>query len=186
FFVQAEDGIRDFHVTGVQTCALPLFRGEEDQGVEGLSGRRQAVLYALVTEFIATGEPVGSRTLTKKYAFDLSPATIRNELMDLEDDGFLTPPHTSAGRMPTVLAFRVFIDALMRVRELPTQDARRIQELFETLRPGADVLRETAKLLSDLSGVPAVLLQARSSQRRVQTLRFIPTRQGELLSVLVM
>lgn len=144
------------------------------------------MLYALVTEFIATGEPVGSRTLTKKYAFDLSPATIRNELKDLEDDGFLTQPHTSAGRIPTERAFRVFIDALMRVRELPTQDARRIQELFETLRPGADVLRETAKLLSDLSGVPAVLLQARSSQRRVQTLRFIPTRQGELLSVLVM
>lgn len=144
------------------------------------------MLYALVTEFIATGEPVGSRTLTKKYGFDLSPATIRNELKDLEDEGFLAQPHTSAGRIPTERAFRVFIDALMRVRELPSQDAGRIRELFESLRPGADVLRETAKLLSDLSGVPAVLLQARSEQRRVQTLRFIPTRPGELLSVLVM
>jgi heat-inducible transcriptional repressor len=144
------------------------------------------VLYALVTEFIATGEPVGSRTLTKKYGFDLSPATIRNELKDLEDEGFLAQPHTSAGRVPTARAFRVFIDALMRVRELPTQDASRIRELFDTQRPGPDLLRETAKLLSDLSGAPAVLLQARSERRRVQTLRFVPTRPGELLSVLVM
>lgn len=144
------------------------------------------MLYALVTEFIATGEPVGSRTLTKKYGFDLSAATIRNELKDLEDEGYLTQPHTSAGRVPTERAFRVFIDALMRVRELPSQDASRIRELFETLRPGSDLLRETAKLLSDLSGVPAVLLQARSEHRKVQTLRFIPTRPGELLSVIVM
>lgn len=154
--------------------------------MEGLSGRRRAVLYALMTEFIASGEPVGSRTLTKKYGFDLSPATIRNELKDLEDEGFLTQPHTSAGRVPTERAFRLFIDALMRVREIPSQDAARIRELFDTVQPGEDLLRETTKLLSDLSGVPAVLLQARSEQRKVQKVRFIPTRPGELLSVVVM
>lgn len=139
-----------------------------------------------MTEFIASGEPVGSRTLTKKYGFDLSPATIRNELKDLEDEGYLTQPHTSAGRVPTERAFRLFIDALMRVRELPNQDAARIRELFDTVQPGEDLLRETTELLSDLSGVPAVLLQARSDQRKVQKVRFIPTRPGELLSVLVM
>lgn len=144
------------------------------------------MLYALVTEFIATGEPVGSRTLTKKYGFDLSPATIRNELKDLEDEGYLAQPHTSAGRVPTERAFRVFIDALMRVRELPAQDAGRIRELFDSLKPGANLLRETTKLLSDLSGVPAVLLQDRSELRKVQKVRFIPTRPGELLSVVVM
>lgn len=139
-----------------------------------------------MTEFIASGEPVGSRTLTKKYGFDLSPATIRNELRDLKDEGYLTQPHTSAGRVPTERAFRLFVDALMRVRELPDQDVARIRELFDTVQPGEELLRETTKLLSDLSGVPAVLLQARSDQRKVRKIRFIRTRPGELLSVLVM
>jgi heat-inducible transcriptional repressor len=154
--------------------------------MEGPSSRGRAVLYALVTEFIASGEPVGSRTLTSKYGFDLSAATIRAELKELEDEGYLAQPHTSAGRVPTERAFRLYIDALMRVRELPREDAGRIRELFSELRPGADLMRETAKLLSDLSGVPAVLVQSRGEERKVQTLRFIPTRPGELLSVIVM
>ncbi len=154
--------------------------------MEGPSRRGRAVLYAVVTEFIASGEPVGSRTLINKYGFDLSAATIRSELKELEDEGYLAQPHTSAGRIPTERAFRLFIDALMRVRELPREDAARIRELFSELRPGADLMRETAKLLSDLSGVPAVLVQARGEDRKVQTLRFIPTRPNELLSVIVM
>ncbi len=154
--------------------------------MEAPSSRGRAVLYALVTEFIASGEPVGSRTLTSKYGFDLSAATIRSELKELEDEGYLAQPHTSAGRIPTERAFRLYIDALMRVRELPREDAGRIRELFSELKPGADLMRETAKLLSDLSGVPAVLVQSRGEERKVQTLRFIPTRPGELLSVVVM
>lgn len=154
--------------------------------MEGPSSRGRAVLYALVTEFIESGEPVGSRTLTQKHGFDLSAATIRSELKELEDAGYLAQPHTSAGRVPTERAFRLFIDALMQVRELPREDTGRIRDLFSEVRPGADLMREAAKLLSDLSGVPAVLVQARSEQRKVQTLRFIPTRPGELLSVSVM
>ncbi len=154
--------------------------------MEGPSSRGRAVLYALVTEFIASGEPVGSRTLIQKHGFDLSPATIRSELKELEDAGYLAQPHTSAGRVPTERAFRLFIDALMQVRELPRGDSGRIREFFSELRPGAELMRETAKLLSDLSGVPAVLVQSRNEQRQVQKLRFIPTRPGELLSVSVM
>ncbi len=154
--------------------------------LEPLSPRASSVLYAVVSEFIATGEPVGSRTLAKKYGFDLSPATIRNELKDLEDEGYLEQPHTSAGRVPTERAYRLFIDALMRVREIPAEDAERIRELFRAARPGRDLLRETGKLLSDLSGVPAILLRDRSEQRTVQKLRFILTRPGEMLGVIVL
>ena len=150
-----------------------------------LSKRARSVLYAVVTEFIATAEPVGSRTLTRKYGFSLSAATIRNELADLEDTGYLVQPHTSAGRVPTEAAFRIFVDALMQVREVSDNDAARIKDYFGELSADSDILRETGKLLSDLSGAPAVLVRVRAESRTLLTLRFIPTRPFELLSVIV-
>jgi heat-inducible transcriptional repressor len=150
-----------------------------------LPKRARQVLYAVVTEFIATGEPVGSRTLSKKYGFSLSPATIRNVLADLEDAGYLAQPHTSAGRMPTHAAFRLFVDALMRVQRLPDDDAGKISEWLEDLRPDADIPRETGKLLSGLSGAPALVLRPRAESRTLRKLRFIATRPGEMLAVAV-
>lgn len=150
-----------------------------------LSKRARSVLYAVVTEFIASGEPVGSRLISKKYAFSLSPATIRNVLADLEDEGYLVQPHTSAGRIPTERAFRLFVDALMQVQKLPDTDAGRINEWLEELSPDADILRETGKLLADLSKAPAVILRARAETRKLLKLRFISTRPGEMLAVAV-
>jgi heat-inducible transcriptional repressor len=153
--------------------------------VNPLSKRARSVLYAVVTEFIASGEPVGSRTLSKKYGFELSPATIRNVLADLEEAGYLAQPHTSAGRVPTETAFRLFIDALMRVRRLSEDDAQRIHGWLADLRPDADIPRETGKLLSDLSGSPAVVLRSPAETRRLLKLRFMTTRPGEVLAVVV-
>src|SRR5271156_6448689 len=100
-----------------------------------LHHRARSVLYAVVTEFIATGEPVGSRTLARKYGLDLSPASIRNVLSDLEEAGYLYQPHTSAGRLPTDLAFRLFIDTLMQVRPLSHEDSARLSQRVDTLSP---------------------------------------------------
>lgn len=144
------------------------------------------MLYAVVTEFIQTGEPVGSRTLSTHYGLDLSAATIRNVLKDLEEDGYLSMPHTSAGRVPTRPAFQLFIDALMQVRKLPLEQVARIQDLFARDLGPAQLLSESGRLLSDLSGLPAVVLRARSETRSVEKLRFISTRPGELLSVVVL
>lgn len=152
----------------------------------GLSQRGRSVLYAVVNEFIATGEPVGSRTLAKKYGFDLSPATIRNVLADLEDEGYLVQPHTSAGRVPTEPAFRLFIDALMRVRQLTTEEAGRIRDLFGEVKPGHGLLREAGRLLSDLTGGAAVLVRSSVETRTLVKLQFIPTRPNELLGVAVL
>lgn len=151
-----------------------------------LSDRARAVLYAVVTEFIATGEPVGSRTLSARYGLALSAATIRNVLKDLEDDGLLSQPHKSAGRAPTRRAYQVFIDALMRIGHVDPSDAGRIRELFEHQLEHSTLLRETGRLLTELGGVPSVVLQARSELRSVQKVRFIPTRPGEVLSVVVL
>src|SRR5262249_45964506 len=112
-------------------------------------------------------------------------ATIRNVLADLEDEGYLAQPHTSAGRIPTELAFRLFVDALMQVQKLPEDDAGRISEWLEKLPPPPDIPRETGKPLADLSGAPAVILRARAETRTLLKLRFIATRPGEMLAVAV-
>jgi heat-inducible transcriptional repressor len=154
--------------------------------VSGLSKRERAILSAVVTEFTATGEPVGSRTLSKKYGFELSPATIRNVLSDLEEQGLLSQPHSSAGRVPTEAAFRLFIDALMRLRQLSVDDASKIAGWFGELPPGADIFRGAGRLLSDMTGAAAVLVRSPLPERTLSTLRFIRTRPGELLGVIVL
>ena len=144
-----------------------------------------AQVNAAVTEFIASGEPVASRTLSRKYGFDLSAATIRNVLSDLEEGGYLTQPHTSAGRVPTEAAYRLFVDALMEERKLSPDERADIDGWFSELPPGTDLLREAGRRLSRLSGAPALLVRASSANRTLLKLRFIVTRPGELLAVIV-
>lgn len=150
-----------------------------------LNARARQVLYHCVTEYVSTGEPVGSRTLSKKSGLDLSPASIRNVLADLEDAGYLRQPHTSAGRVPTDRAFRLFIDALMHMRELTSDDEASIRSRFESLEPGQNVMRETGKLLSELTGTAAMVVAPRAQTLVLKQLRFIRTSNEEVLAVLV-
>lgn len=150
-----------------------------------LSQRAKQILYACITEFVATGEPVGSRTLSKK-GIELSPASIRNVLADLEEMGYLHQPHTSAGRVPTDKAFRLFIDAMMDVRNLTDEENAQILQRFAEIAPGPNFLRETGKLLSDLAGTAAVVVSPRAESMTLKHLRFIRTMPGEILAVLVM
>jgi heat-inducible transcriptional repressor len=152
----------------------------------GLSKRERAILSAVVTEFTASGVPVGSRTLSKKYGLELSPATIRNVLADLEERGYLSQPHSSAGRIPTEAAFRLFIDALTRLRQISVDDASKIAGLFDELQPGNDLFRGAGRLLSDMTGAAAVLVRSPVPDRKLSTLRFIRTRPDELLAVIVL
>ncbi|WP_394847872.1 heat-inducible transcriptional repressor HrcA [Pendulispora brunnea] len=151
-----------------------------------LSARAKQILYAAITEFVATGEPVGSRTLSKKCGIELSPASIRNVLSDLEEAGYLQQPHTSAGRVPTDRAFRLFIDALMEVRALSQEEHARIRARFEEMTPGHNMMRETGRFLSELTGAVAVVVSPRLEALTLKQLRFLRTNPGELLAVLVM
>jgi heat-inducible transcriptional repressor len=153
--------------------------------VSNLSSRAASVLYAVITEFIAGGEPVGSRTLALKYGLSLSPATVRNVLADLEEAGYLAQPHPSSGRVPTEKAFRLFVDVLMRIRQITSDESAKITEWLDALAPGTDVLRETGKLLCELTGAPALMARPRIESRDLIRIRFIPTRPQELLTVLV-
>ncbi|WP_394822418.1 heat-inducible transcriptional repressor HrcA [Pendulispora albinea] len=151
-----------------------------------LSARAKQILYAAITEFVATGEPVGSRTLSKKCGIELSPASIRNVLSDLEEAGYLQQPHTSAGRVPTDRAFRLFIDALMEVRALSQEEHARIRARFEEMSPNQNMMRETGRFLSELTGAVAVVVSPRIESLTLKQLRFIRTSPNELLAVLVM
>jgi heat-inducible transcriptional repressor len=150
-----------------------------------LSPRGKQILYACITEFVATGEPVGSRTLSKR-GIDLSPASIRNTLSDLEELGYLHQPHTSAGRIPTDKAFRLFIDAMMEVRQLTEQENAHLLQRFAEIEPGPNFLRETGRLLSELTGTAAVVVSPRAETLSLKHLRFIRTLPGEVLAVVVM
>jgi heat-inducible transcriptional repressor len=151
-----------------------------------LSSRARQVLYHCVTEYVASGEPVGSRTLAKRSGLDLSPASIRNVLADLEELGYLRQPHTSAGRVPTARAFRLFVDALMQVRALSMEEEAAIRDVFSSLEPGQNVMRETGKLLSELTGTAAVILAPRAETLVLRQLRFLRIGPDEVLAVLVM
>jgi heat-inducible transcriptional repressor len=156
------------------------------EGMSELSARARQVLYHCVTEYVATGEPVGSRTLAKKAGLELSPASIRNVLADLEDMGYLRQPHASAGRVPTDRAFRLFIDALMHVRALTVEETATIREKYSSLEPGQDVMRETGKLLSELTGTAAMVVAPRAETLVLKQLRFLRTGNDEVLAVLLM
>jgi heat-inducible transcriptional repressor len=159
---------------------------ERHEVMTDISNRARKILFAVVTEFIGTGDPVGSRTLAKRYGLDLSAASIRNVLADLEEAGYLHQPHTSAGRVPTDRAIRLFIDALMEIQKLTTEERSKIHTRFAEIYACArDPLRETGRFLSELSGTAAVVAAPRSEVRALSQLRFIPTKPGQMLAVLV-
>lgn len=165
------------------------FASKFDGASKGLFDRRTQVLYAVVTEYIRTGLPSGSRTLAETYGLDLSPATIRHVLKELEEEDFLTQPHTSAGRLPTERALRLYVDALMRVENVPPESAERIRAFFQVHRGAALEARfaeALGELLSDLSHRPALVLRSRTTSSTIRTIRFIPTRPSELLAVIVL
>jgi heat-inducible transcriptional repressor len=150
-----------------------------------LSARAKSILDAVLREFIATGEPVSSRTLARRYPFELSPATIRNIMADLEEWGYLMQPHTSAGRVPTRAAFRWFIDGLGRSRGLSERDAERVGQWLDGLEPDVDLLRSTGRFLSELTGSCAVVARRRTETRLLVKMRFVEIRPLELLAVVV-
>ena len=141
-----------------------------------LSQRASSILLAVVTEYIETGTPVGSRTLSKRYGLDLSAASIRNVLADLEEEGLLYQPHTSAGRIPTDRAIRLFIDMLMELKTVPADERAQLNaRVAQIYAQSADPLGDSGKLLSQLSGSAAVVAR-QTKARTLAQLRFIATR----------
>lgn len=153
---------------------------------EELNERSRKILEAIIEDYIDTGEPVGSRNVTRRHAMSLSPATVRNVMAELEELGYLVSPHTSAGRIPTDRGYRFYVDTLLRVRPLSVQEQQRIASRYRLQGMRAeDALREAGKILSSLSRYTGIVLAPRFSATVFRHIEFVPLSHGRLLVVLV-
>src|SRR5215472_7840415 len=151
----------------------------------GLDARSAVVLREIVEQYVETGEPVGSRTLSRRLPMNLSPATIRNVMADLTDAGLLFAPHTSAGRLPTDLGLRLFVDGLLHFGELAEDEREAISAaLAASGRSIEDTLAEASSLLSGLSQAAGLVL-APKSEGAIRHIEFVPLGPGRALVVLV-
>src|SRR5262245_31449200 len=151
-----------------------------------INHRARKSLQAVVQEYIHTGDAVGSRTITKRYGLDLSPATVRNVMADLEEAGMLTQPHTSAGRVPTDLGLRYFVDTLLKVRSLSPKEKEEIAARYQVTPLEFDeVMQETSRLLSELSQHTALVLAPRPEADVLEHIEFMRLRERDLLAVVV-
>lgn len=149
-----------------------------------LNRRAQKILHAVVTEYLAGGDAVGSRTVTRRHDLGLSPATVRNVMADLEDMGLLVQRHTSAGRVPTPTGLRVFIDSLLKIRGLSPRERDEIRDRVTAPTPD-EVVQRASRLLSDLTQHAAVIIAPDPDQQRLERIEFVPLREGKLIAVLV-
>ena len=154
--------------------------------MESLGDRDTRVLTTVVVQYIATGEAVGSRTVAKLSGLNLSPASIRNLMTDLEDRGFLRQPHTSAGRLPTALGFRYYVDYILPVQELGPRMQHRIKKALASpeVEP-QELFRQASRVLWAVSGHPALVLAPRPQGMRLKHVQFISLGGDGVLIVLV-
>ncbi|WP_395571447.1 heat-inducible transcriptional repressor HrcA [Streptomyces sp. BK79] len=144
-----------------------------------LSERRLQVLRAIVQDYVGTEEPVGSKALTERHNLGVSPATVRNDMAALEDEGFIAQPHTSAGRIPTDKGYRLFVDKLAGVKPMTAPERRAIQNFLEGAVDLDDVVARTVRLLAQLTRQVAVVQYpslTRSTVRHVELLSLAPAR----------
>jgi heat-inducible transcriptional repressor len=150
-----------------------------------LDERKLTVLRAIVEDYVSTTEPVGSKTLVDRHHFDVSPATIRNDMAVLEEQGFIAQPHTSAGRIPTEKGYRLFVDRLSGVKPLSAAERRAIETFLAGAYSLDDVVMRTVRLLVQLTRQVAVVQYpslTRSAIRHIELVSLAPTR---LLLVLI-
>jgi heat-inducible transcriptional repressor len=151
----------------------------------GLDARSAAILREIVEQYVETGEPVGSRTLSRRLPITLSPATIRNVMADLTEAGLLFAPHTSAGRLPTEQGLRLFVDGLLQFGELAEEDRGAIAaSLAANGRSLEEMLAEAGSMLSGLSSAAGLVL-APKSEGSVRHIDFVPLGTGRALVILV-
>ena len=146
--------------------------------------RAQILLKTLVEHYISDGQPVGSRTLSKSSGLDLSPASIRNIMSDLEEMGFIASPHTSAGRIPTQRGYRFFVDTLLTVQPMQHQEIQRLKSEFSSPDP-QELISSAASMLSELSQFAGLVMIPKRKSIAFKHLEFVPLSEKRILVIIV-
>ncbi len=149
-----------------------------------LDDRSRTLLKTLVEHYVADGQPVGSRALSKFSGLDLSPATIRNVMADLEEAGFVSSPHTSAGRVPTARGYRLFVDSLLTVQPLEARQLGAMEEALQGL-PSSQIISSASQLLSGLTHFAGVVMAPRRNASRIRQVEFLSLSDKRILLIIV-
>ncbi|MDR1664570.1 MAG: heat-inducible transcriptional repressor HrcA [Clostridiales bacterium] len=151
-----------------------------------LNDRKYRILEAIINDYIQTAEPIGSRTIAKKYGLGISSATIRNEMSDLEDMGFILQPHTSAGRVPSDKGYRLYVDSMMRQRPLTEEETLFLQRMMiNNFNQIEYMMQETAKAVALLTNYPAFVSEPYIKKTKIRHVQFVPLDEKSVLLVLV-
>src|SRR3989440_6323048 len=150
-----------------------------------LDDRKLDVLRAIVEDFVSTHEPVGSKALVERHNLRVSPATVRNDMAVLEEEGYIAQPHTSAGRIPTDRGYRLFVDRLSSLKPLSSAEKRAIQQFLEGAVDLDDVVRRTTRLLTQLTRQVAVVQYPTLSRSTIRHLELVPISTTRLMFVMI-
>ena len=150
-----------------------------------LTERAETLLRELVRRYISDGEPVGSRTLSRESGLDLSAATIRNVMSDLEDLGLIRAPHTSAGRIPTQLGYRVFVNTMLKVKPLDSTSVKEINSGLASARDPDELMGTASELLSQITHFAGVVLLPGGEHANFRQIEFLPLADDRILAILV-
>ncbi len=150
-----------------------------------LDDRKLAILRAIVTDYVSSQEPVGSRVLVERHNLGVSPATVRNDMAVLEEEGYITQPHTSAGRIPTDKGYRLFVDRLASVKPLSLAERRAIQTFMAGALDVDDVVRRTVRLLAQITHQVAIVQYPVLSRATVRLIEVLALTPGRGLVILV-
>ncbi|MCL2316075.1 MAG: heat-inducible transcriptional repressor HrcA [Actinomycetia bacterium] len=150
-----------------------------------LDERKLDVLRAIVTDYVATQEPVGSKALVERHHLDVSPATIRNDMAALEDEGYLTQPHTSSGRIPTDRGYRLFVDRLATVKPLSVAERRAITTFLRGALDLDDIINRTVRLLAQITQHVAIVQYPKASAARIRHVEIVGLTSGRALVIVV-
>lgn len=147
--------------------------------------RKQRILRAIIDDYIQTAEPVGSRTVARKYLLGVSPATIRNEMADLEEQGYLEQPHASAGRVPSDRGYRYYVEALMPPAEIPPETAASMRQELSTSQDPDQLIFRAGRALSRGTRYASLVLKPSLRRLALRHVQFTPLDRGHVLLVVV-
>lgn len=151
-----------------------------------LTERQKLILQVVIDDYVKSAEPVGSRTISKRNDVSFSPATIRNEMADLEELGYLAQPHTSAGRIPSNKGYRFFVDNLMRPKRLSVGDMSKIKKLFaEQFVESEQVIQQTASILSELTNYTSIVLGPEVFDTTLKHIQLVPLSKNSAVAIIV-